>query len=143
MSIRRASPCPVFVLLAVGSIATAQDAATPSDTPAAIPAEKSDAPDVSFRLGGFGTYHLKADLDKNGDVITGLTPARISQLIADGTISGGMLPKIDFALDAVRNGVKTAHIIDGRVPHALLLEVLTSEGVGTLIRGASANRGRV
>lgn len=68
MSIRRASPCPVFVLLAVGSIATAQDAATPSDTPAAIPAEKSDAPDVSFRLGGFGTYHLKADLDKNGDV---------------------------------------------------------------------------
>lgn len=68
MSIRRASPCPMFVLLAVGSIATAQDAATPSDTPAAIPAEKSDAPDVSFRLGGFGTYHLKADLDKNGDV---------------------------------------------------------------------------
>ena len=68
---------------------------------------------------------------------------RISQLIADGTISGGMLPKIDFALDAVRNGVKTALIIDGRVPHALLLEVLTSEGVGTLIRGASANRGRV
>ncbi len=87
--------------------------------------------------------NTKGVLDKNGDVITGLTPARISQLIADGTISGGMLPKIDFALDAVRNGVKTAHIIDGRVPHALLLEVLTSEGVGTLIRGASANRGRV
>ena len=63
-------------------------------------------------------------------------------LIADGTISGGMLPKVDCALDAVKNGVKTAHIIDGRVPHALLLEVLTSEGVGTLIRGASANRGQ-
>ena len=58
----------------------------------------------------------------------------------DGTISGGMLPKVDCALDAVRNGVKTAHIIDGRVSHALLLEVLTSSGVGTLIRGASANR---
>jgi acetylglutamate kinase len=85
--------------------------------------------------------NTKGVLDKKGNVITGLTPAKINQLIADGTISGGMLPKIDFALDAVRNGVKTAHIIDGRVPHALLLEVLTSEGVGTLIRGASANRG--
>ena len=73
-------------------------------------------------------------------MLTGLTAARIGELVADGTISGGMIPKIDFALDAVRNGVKTAHIIDGRVPHALLLEVMTSDGVGTLIRGASANR---
>ncbi|MBL8523749.1 MAG: acetylglutamate kinase [Betaproteobacteria bacterium] len=86
--------------------------------------------------------NTKGVLDKDGNVITGLTPAKINALVADGTISGGMLPKIDFALDAVKNGVKTAHIIDGRVPHALLLEVLTSEGVGTLIRGASANRGR-
>jgi acetylglutamate kinase len=85
--------------------------------------------------------NTKGVLDKQGRVLTNLTPARINELVKDGTISGGMIPKIDFALDAVRNGVKTAHIIDGRVPHALLLEVLTSEGVGTLIRGASANRG--
>jgi acetylglutamate kinase len=84
--------------------------------------------------------NIKGVLDKQGKVMTGLTAARVDQLIADGTISGGMIPKIDFALDAVKNGVKTAHIIDGRVPHALLLEVLTNEGVGTLIRGASANR---
>ncbi len=81
-------------------------------------------------------------LDKKGNVLTGLTAAKVAELIADGTISGGMLPKVDCALDAVKNGVRTAHIIDGRVPHALLLEVLTSEGVGTLIRGASANRGQ-
>ena len=81
-------------------------------------------------------------LDKKGKVLTGLTAAKVAELIEDGTISGGMLPKVDCALDAVKNGVKTAHIIDGRVPHALLLEVLTSEGVGTLIRGASANRGQ-
>ncbi|MFO0325422.1 MAG: acetylglutamate kinase [Burkholderiales bacterium] len=84
--------------------------------------------------------NTKGVLDKQGNVLTGLTPAKIHELVKDGTISGGMIPKIDFALDAVKNGVKTAHIIDGRVPHALLLEVLTSEGVGTLIRGASANR---
>jgi acetylglutamate kinase len=80
-------------------------------------------------------------LDKKGKVLTGLTAKKVKELIDEGTISGGMLPKVHCALDAVRNGVKTAHIIDGRVPHALLLEVLTSEGVGTLIRGSSANRG--
>ena len=56
------------------------------------------------------------------------------ELVADGTIHGGMLPKIGSALDAVKNGVNACHIIDGRVEHALLLEVMTSEGVGTLIR---------
>ncbi len=85
--------------------------------------------------------NTKGVLDKQGNVLTNLTSQRIQELIIDGTISGGMIPKIDFALDAVKNGVRTAHIIDGRVPHALLLEVLTSGGVGTLIRGASANRG--
>jgi acetylglutamate kinase len=73
-------------------------------------------------------------LDKEGKLLTGLTAERVNELIADGTISGGMLPKVNCALDAVRNGVKTSHIIDGRVEHALLLEVLTSEGVGTLIK---------
>ncbi len=80
-------------------------------------------------------------LDKAGEVLTGLTAPRVQALIADGTISGGMLPKVACALDAVQNGVRTAHIIDGRVPHAVLLEVLTDEGIGTLIRGATANRG--
>jgi acetylglutamate kinase len=73
-------------------------------------------------------------LDKHGKLITGLTASEIQGLFADGTIHGGMLPKLSSALRAVRNGVKAAHIIDGRVPNALLLEVLTSEGIGTMIR---------
>jgi acetylglutamate kinase len=73
-------------------------------------------------------------LDKDGRLLTGLTPRKIDDLVARGVISGGMLPKIGSVLDAARNGVKSCHIIDGRVPHALLLEVLTDQGVGTLIR---------
>jgi acetylglutamate kinase len=73
-------------------------------------------------------------LDRDGRLLTGLTPRRIDDLVARGVISGGMLPKIASVLDAARAGVKSCHIIDGRVPHALLLEVLTDEGVGTLIR---------
>jgi acetylglutamate kinase len=73
-------------------------------------------------------------LDKNGKLLTGLTPREIDGLFADGTLFGGMLPKISSALDAAKGGVKSVHIIDGRVEHALLLEVLTDEGVGTLIR---------
>jgi acetylglutamate kinase len=73
-------------------------------------------------------------LDKNGNLLTGLTAKRIDELFADGTISGGMLPKISSALDAARGGVNSVHIIDGRVDHALLLEILTEQGVGTMIR---------
>ncbi len=73
-------------------------------------------------------------LDAKGKLLTGITPRQIDRMVADGTLSGGMLPKISSALDAARNGVKSVHIIDGRVPHALLLEVLTDQGVGTLIR---------
>ncbi len=73
-------------------------------------------------------------LDKAGKLLTGLSASEIDRLFADGTISGGMLPKIGSALDAVKNGVKSSHIIDGRVEHALLLEVLTNAGVGTMIR---------
>lgn len=73
-------------------------------------------------------------LDKGGKLLTGLTPKKVDALFADGTISGGMLPKIVSALDAARNGVRSVHIIDGRVEHALLLEILTDEGIGTLIR---------
>ncbi|MDA0976935.1 MAG: acetylglutamate kinase [Proteobacteria bacterium] len=71
--------------------------------------------------------------DKAGNLLTGLSSDEVDRLIADGTITGGMLPKIDCALSAVKNGVVSSHIIDGRVPHAVLLEVLTDEGVGTLI----------
>jgi len=73
-------------------------------------------------------------LDKDGNLLTGLTPKQIDDLVEDGTLSGGMLPKISSAVDAARSGVKSVHIIDGRVEHALLLEVLTDDGVGTLIK---------
>lgn len=73
-------------------------------------------------------------LDQQGNLLTGLTPEQIDGMIADGTLSGGMLPKISAALAAARSGVESVHIIDGRVEHALLLEVLTDAGVGTLIK---------
>jgi acetylglutamate kinase len=73
-------------------------------------------------------------LDKSGRLITGLTARQIDDLFADGTISGGMLPKIASALEAARSGVNSVHIIDGRVDHCLLLEILTDAGVGTMIR---------
>ncbi len=72
-------------------------------------------------------------LDKKGELLTGLNADSVARLIADGTIYGGMLPKIQCALEAVENGVHSAHIIDGRVEHAVMLEVFTDEGVGTLI----------
>ena len=72
-------------------------------------------------------------LDKEGNILTGLNTAQVDELIADGTIYGGMLPKIRCALDAVQGGVNSAHIIDGRVPNAVLLEIFTDHGVGTLI----------
>ncbi len=72
-------------------------------------------------------------LDKNKKILTGLTTSDVDALIADGTIYGGMLPKIECALSAVKNGVNSAHIFDGRVAHATLLEVFTDEGMGTLI----------
>ncbi len=71
--------------------------------------------------------------DKKGQVLTGLTTKQVDELIEDGTIYGGMLPKISCALDAVKGGVTSAHIVDGRVDHAVLLEIFTDEGVGTLI----------
>ena len=73
-------------------------------------------------------------LDKESKLLTGLTPRQIDELVADGTLSGGMLPKISSALDAARSGVNAVHIIDGRVEHCLLLEILTHHGVGTMIK---------
>jgi acetylglutamate kinase len=73
-------------------------------------------------------------LDKAGSLLTGITPRQIDEMVADGTLSGGMLPKISSAVDAARGGVRAVHIIDGRVEHALLLEILTDHGVGTMIK---------
>ena len=78
-------------------------------------------------------------LDEDGRVLTGLSVNEVNQLINDNIIHGGMLPKIRSALEAVNSGVKTAHIIDGRVQHAVLLEIFTDKGVGTLIRGKFSN----
>jgi acetylglutamate kinase len=72
-------------------------------------------------------------MDAEGEVLTGLSAGRVDELIADGTVHGGMLPKISCALDAVKSGVNSAHIVDGRVPHAVLLEIFTDEGMGTKI----------
>jgi acetylglutamate kinase len=73
-------------------------------------------------------------LDKNGKLLTDLTAREIDELFADGTISGGMLPKISSALDAAKSGVNSVHIIDGRIEHSLLLEILTEQAFGTMIR---------
>lgn len=78
--------------------------------------------------------NIRGVLDKDMQLLTELTPRRIDELVADGTISGGMIPKIAGALDAAKSGVNAVHIIDGRVPHALLLEVLGNEPFGTMIR---------
>lgn len=72
-------------------------------------------------------------MDASGEVLTGLSTSKVDELIADGTVHGGMLPKIGCALDAVKSGVESAHIVDGRVPHAVLLEIFTDEGMGTKI----------
>ncbi|MCK5718679.1 MAG: acetylglutamate kinase [Thiomargarita sp.] len=73
-------------------------------------------------------------LDKNNNLLTGINTEKIQALINDGTIQGGMLPKVNCASDAIQNGVHSAHIVDGRVEHAVLLEIFTDEGVGTVIR---------
>ena len=78
--------------------------------------------------------NIRGVLDKDGQLLSELTPRRIDELVADGTISGGMIPKIAGALDAAKSGVKAVHIIDGRVPHALLLEILGDQPFGTMIR---------
>ncbi|WP_428509997.1 acetylglutamate kinase [Roseateles sp.] len=78
--------------------------------------------------------NIRGVLDKEGQLLTELTPRRIDELVADGTISGGMIPKIAGAIDAAKSGVNAVHIIDGRVPHAMLLEILSDQAYGTMIR---------
>jgi acetylglutamate kinase len=78
--------------------------------------------------------NIKGVLDKQGQLLTSLTARDIDDLIADGTISGGMLPKLAGAIDAAKSGVNAVHVVDGRVPHAMLLEILTEQAYGTMIR---------
>jgi acetylglutamate kinase len=78
--------------------------------------------------------NIKGVLNKEGQLITDLTAREIDELIEDGTISGGMIPKIEGAIDAAKSGVHAVHIVDGRVPHAMLLEILTDQAYGTMIR---------
>lgn len=78
--------------------------------------------------------NIRGVLDKQGELLTELTPRRIDELVADGTISGGMIPKIAGAIDAAKSGVNAVHIIDGRVPHAMLLEILSDQAYGTMIK---------
>ena len=78
--------------------------------------------------------NIKGVLDKAGELITELTPREIDELVADGTISGGMLPKLAGAIDAAKSGVNAVHVVDGRVPHAMLLEILTDQAYGTMIK---------
>ena len=78
--------------------------------------------------------NISGVLNKAGELLTELTARQIDGLFADGTLSGGMLPKISGALDAAKSGVNSVHIIDGRVPHVLLLEILTDQAFGTMIR---------
>jgi acetylglutamate kinase len=78
--------------------------------------------------------NIKGVLNKAGELITELTPREIDDLVADGTISGGMLPKLAGAIDAAKSGVNAVHVVDGRVPHAMLLEILTDQAYGTMIK---------
>lgn len=80
--------------------------------------------------------NISGVLNKSGELLTELSARQIDALFADGTISGGMLPKISGALDAAKSGVKAVHIVDGRVPHVLLLEILTEQAFGTMIRSS-------
>ena len=94
-------------------------------------AAKAKVEEQASCFGGCGTGGV---LDKEGNLVTDLSAREIDEMFADGTISGGMLPKISSALDAAKSGVNTVHIIDGRIEHSLLLEVLTEQAFGTMIR---------
>ena len=93
---------------------------------------------IIFQMAGGLLINIAGVMDKEGNLLTNLTPSRINELIADGTLYGGMLPKISSAVEAASNGVKATHIIDGRLPNALLLEIFTDAGIGSIILGESS-----
>jgi acetylglutamate kinase len=119
---------PVIAPIAAGDSATHPGYNINADTAASEIAASIDAKRVIFLTDTPGV------LDKNKNLISSLTKDEIEKLKEDGTIAGGMIPKVDAALSAVERGVEKAHIIDGRVEHSILLELLTSEGIGTEIK---------
>lgn len=120
---------PVIAPIAAGDSATHPGYNINADTAASEIAAAINAKRVIFLTDTPGV------LDKNKNLISSLTKTEIEELKKDGTIAGGMIPKVDAALRAVERGVEKAHIIDGRVEHSILLELLTSEGIGTEIKG--------
>jgi acetylglutamate kinase len=105
-----------------------------ADTAAGAIAEALSAEKIIYLTDIAG---LRKDIDDASSLIQRILVTDLSALIADGTISGGMIPKIESCMQAVKGGVKSAHILDGRIAHVLLLELFTDQGVGTMITGVN------
>ena len=122
----------VPVLSTVGVDVNGQPYNINADTAAGAIAEALGAEKIVYLTDIAG---LRKDIDDANSLIQRITVDELSALIADGTISGGMIPKVESCMQAVRGGVKSAHILDGRIAHVLLLELFTDQGVGTMITG--------
>lgn len=125
----------VPVLSTVGVDAQGQPYNINADTAAGAIAEALGAEKIIYLTDIAG---LRAQIDNPESLIKRITVSELSALIADGTISGGMIPKVESCMQAVRGGVKSAHILDGRIAHVLLLELFTDQGVGTMITGGAS-----
>ncbi len=125
----------VPVLSTVGVDANGQPYNINADTAAGAIAEALGAEKIIYLTDIAG---LRAEIDNPDSLIKRITVNELSGLIADGTVSGGMIPKVESCMQAVRGGVKSAHILDGRIAHVLLLELFTDQGVGTMITGGAS-----
>ena len=125
----------VPVLSTVGVDAQGQPYNINADTAAGAIAEALGAEKIIYLTDIAG---LRAQIDDPESLIKRITVGELSTLISDGTISGGMIPKVESCIQAVRGGVKSAHILDGRIAHVLLLELFTDQGVGTMITGGAS-----
>ena len=123
------------VIATIGSDATGQAYNINADTVAGAVAEALGAEKLVYLTDIEG---LRRVVDDAASLIRQTTPDELDALMADGTISGGMIPKVESCVQAVRNGIGRAHILDGRIPHVLLLEVFTDDGIGTMVHGGDA-----